>query len=121
MKGILPIHGEAQSDLSNMEIEMKARWMLAVTVICLAGYAIVGAQPNRAVSRGELLYSTHCIACHTAEVHWRDKKLAKDWISLNSQVRRWQQNAQLKWSDDDIAEAARYLNASYYHFSEPAD
>jgi len=122
MLGIQPIQDEAQSDLANMEIEMKARWMLlAVMVVWSAGYAVATAQPNRAVSRGELLYSTHCIACHTAEVHWRDKKLARDWISLNSQVRRWQQNAELKWSDDDIAEAARFLNSSYYHFSEPAD
>jgi len=100
---------------------MKKGWMIAVVVAWLAGYTIAGAQPNRPVSRGELLYTTHCIACHTTEVHWRDKKLAKDWSSLSSQVRRWQQNATLKWSDDDIAEAARYLNASYYHFSEPDD
>jgi len=100
---------------------MKTGWMIAVMGVWLAGYTIAGAQPNRPVSRGELLYTTHCIACHTTEVHWRDKKLAKDWTSLNSQVRRWQENATLKWSDDDIAEAARYLNASYYHFSEPDD
>lgn len=28
--------------------------------------------------RGELLYATHCIACHSDKVHWRDKKLVTD-------------------------------------------
>jgi mono/diheme cytochrome c family protein len=104
-----------------VEIEMKATRMFAVMFVWLAGYAIASAQPIRPVSRGELLYTTHCIACHTTKLHWRDEKLAKDWASLNSQVRRWQKNSELKWSDDDIAEVARYLNANYYHFSEPAD
>jgi len=121
MKGILPTQNESPSNLLNMKIELKARWIFAVMFVWLAGYAIAGAQPNRPVSRGELLYTTHCIACHTAKLHWRDDKLAKDWASLNSQVYRWQRNAELKWSDDDIAEVARYLNASHYHFSEPAD
>ncbi len=100
---------------------MKAISMLAAMVVVLAASTATAAQPTRAVTRGELLYSTHCIACHTSEVHWRDKKLARDWVSLNSQVRRWQENADLKWSDDDIAEAARFLNSSYYHFPEPDD
>ena len=41
-------------------------------------------------SRGELLYSTHCIACHTEQVHWREKKLVTDWPSLVAEVNRWQ-------------------------------
>ncbi len=47
-------------------------------------------QPVTAPSRGELLYTTHCIACHDTQVHWRDGKLAHDWNSLKVQVRRWQ-------------------------------
>jgi len=67
-------------------------------------------------SRGEMLYSTHCIACHTTHVHWRDKRLATDWPSLEKQVRRWQHNTGLSWSDEDVSAVARYLNALYYHF-----
>lgn len=67
-------------------------------------------------SRGALLYSTHCIACHTTEVHWRDRRLATDWTSLAAQVRRWQANSGQNWGDADIAAVARYLNALYYHF-----
>ena len=69
-------------------------------------------------ARGELLYNTHCIACHTTKMHWRDQRLATDWNSLNVQVRRWQSAIQLDWDDDDIASTASYLNRLYYRFSE---
>lgn len=74
------------------------------------------AQLKESETRGELLYSTHCNACHTSKVHWREKKLVKDWRSLKTQVRRWQANADLGWSEEEITDATRYLNAAYYHF-----
>jgi len=77
-------------------------------------------QPGASPSRGELLYATHCTACHTTEIHWRQKKLATDWASLKQQVRRWAGNAGLGWSDDEIVEVARYLNAVYYRFEAPS-
>src|SRR5512132_3475493 len=69
--------------------------------------------------RGELLYNTHCVACHTTKMHWRNQRLAKDWKSLNVQVRRWQSAIQLDWDDEDIASTAAYLNRLYYQFPEP--
>ena len=74
-----------------------------------------------AQSRGQLLYSTHCISCHTSELHWRDKKVATDWKSLRFQVRRWQGNAGLGWSEDDIQEVTRYLNESIYRYVQTSD
>lgn len=76
----------------------------------------VDAQPMRDATRGELLYSTHCIACHSTQVHWRDKKLVTNWTSLRTEVGRWQKSAGLEWGDDDIAAVTRYLNALYYHY-----
>ena len=69
-----------------------------------------------AQSRGELLYETNCVSCHTKEIHWRDRKLVTDWASLTAQTRRWQRNAGLGWSDEDVEEVARYLNATIYRF-----
>lgn len=99
---------------------MNGKWLFVVLLAWLANPATSNAQPSSKVSRGELLYSTHCIACHTAQIHWRDQKLARDWTSLNAEVRRWQGIEGLKWSDDDIAEVARHLNALHYRYSEPA-
>ena len=75
--------------------------------------------PGATETRGSLLYSTHCVACHTSEVHWRDGKRVTDWASLNAQVRRWQNNVGLRWTDDDVSEVARYLNAVHYRFPAP--
>ena len=74
-----------------------------------------------AQSRGELLYSTHCISCHTSEMHWREKRVATDWTSLKFQVRRWQVANGLGWSEADVQEVARYLNESIYGYAQPSD
>jgi mono/diheme cytochrome c family protein len=89
---------------------MKQLFYLAffATVTCSAV-----AQP---VDRGALLYETHCVECHTAQMHWREQRLARDWSSLRAQVRRWQANARLQWSDADIDAVTRYLNDTVYGF-----
>lgn len=40
----------------------------------------------------QLLYETHCISCHSAQVHWRQNRLVKDWTTLRTQIDRWQTN-----------------------------
>ena len=95
------------------------RSSILVLLFGLLSNLTAAAEPERDASRGELLYSTHCIACHTTEVHWREKKLATDWTSLQSEVRRWQGVLGLGWSNDDIGEVARYLNALSYRYPTP--
>ncbi|MGO8754760.1 MAG: hypothetical protein ACLQHK_05965 [Gallionellaceae bacterium] len=93
---------------------------ISVVLVVLFGIvADAGAQPMRDSARGELLYSTHCIACHTTQVHWREKKLVTDWTSLRAEIRYWQKFSNLEWSNDDIAAVARYLNALYYRYPAP--
>jgi mono/diheme cytochrome c family protein len=82
----------------------------------LAGINVAGQVTRTDEPRGELLYSTYCVGCHTTQVHWRDKKLATDWTSLKNQVRRWQSNTGLSLGEDDIAAIARYLSRLYYRF-----
>jgi hypothetical protein len=65
-----------------------------------------------------MLYSTHCIACHTSEVHWRDKRLATDWSTLKGQVRRWALNSGQHWEESDVDAVAEYLNRMYYNFPD---
>ena len=65
-----------------------------------------------------MLYATHCNACHIAEIHWREQKLATGWRSLKAQVRRWQASIGLGWSEEEITDVARYLNATYYGFPD---
>ena len=95
---------------------MLQKSILALLFMLSGNLAYAGAQPARGATRGELLYSTHCITCHSTQVHWRDKKLATDWTRLQAEVRRWQEVSGLGWVDDDITEVARYLNVRYYHY-----
>jgi mono/diheme cytochrome c family protein len=91
-------------------------------MLAAASFAAFAAPPTPAApTRGELLYTTHCIACHNSQMHWRDQRLATDWASLRAQVRRWQDVAKLAWSDDDIREVTRYLNDRIYRFPVEAE
>lgn len=71
-------------------------------------------------SRGQTLYELHCIGCHSTQMHWRDRRQATDWPSLKAQVHLWQRNGHLNWTDDDVDDVARFLNATVYRFPQPA-
>jgi mono/diheme cytochrome c family protein len=90
---------------------MDARLAVLLLTALAAGASPVQAQ---AQTRGELLYSTHCVTCHTTQMHWRDQRLATDWNSLKALVKRWQGVAALDWSEADILEVTRHLNDRIY-------
>ena len=97
---------------------MTKRWVYAAWLVGLMISLTTHAESRGDAPRGELLYTTHCIACHNEKIHWRDRKIATDWNSLKAQVYRWQGVAGLAWNDDDIVEVARYLNTRHYHYPE---
>jgi mono/diheme cytochrome c family protein len=109
-----------------MRIRLSVRLFILISA---AACAQAGAQvtpplrvaPPPGMSQGELLYTTHCVGCHTTEVHWREKKIAKDWRTLVGEVRRWQTNIKLSWGDEEIGAVAHYLNGAFYHFQEPEE
>ncbi len=82
-------------------------WLFAVSFLAWAG-------PDADSSRGALLYETHCVACHSEQVHWRDHRLVSDWESLTREVDRWQANANLRWDANDIDAVSRYLDDAFY-------
>jgi len=71
-------------------------------------------------ARGQLLYSTHCIACHTTQVHWRQQKLVTNWESLVAQVRRWQSISCLSWSEDEVQDVSQHLDTLFYGYKNSA-
>lgn len=89
------------------------------TFVALALAAAALHAHAQAPSRGALLYGTHCVECHNSQVHWRDRRLARDWGSLQEQVRKWQDAAGLSWSDEDIRDVTRHLGESIYGFARP--
>ena len=97
------------------------RRFMALSLLLAGLGTLVRAQTLPAQSRGDLLYSAHCITCHTTQMHWRKDKQAYDWDSLKFQVRRWQGNAGLAWSEADITEVSLYLNETIYRYLRPND
>jgi mono/diheme cytochrome c family protein len=98
---------------------MAQHWKIVWAAIWLAAAVDAFAQGPDSVVRGALLYETHCVGCHTAQMHWRANRLAKDWPSLKFQVDRWQRESALGWNEQDIADVASYLNALHYRFPAP--
>lgn len=93
--------------------------LIRTWVLCAAALTAAVAQAQPAANRGQLLYATHCVECHTTQMHWRDQRLARDMNGLRGQVRRWQGEARLQWSDEDIEAVARHLNDTIYQFPRP--
>jgi mono/diheme cytochrome c family protein len=98
---------------------MTHKRIITFVIIGLGGFSLANAQTKIDVSRGELLYSTHCITCHSTQMHWRDKKVATNWSILKAEVRQWQSTSGLGWSEEDVTAVARYLNVQFYHFPVP--
>ena len=92
---------------------------IMVLAMLAGSSALSHSQVTPAQTRGGLLYTTHCVACHTTQMHWRNDRLAIDWDSLKFQVRRWQSNASLAWNEADITEVSRYLNETIYRYPAP--
>jgi mono/diheme cytochrome c family protein len=90
-----------------------------LALVAAASVTWVQAQPalEPPPTRGQLLYTTHCIECHTTRMHWRNQRLARDWDTLKAQVRLWQEVAMLDWNEADIDDVTRYLNDTIYQFS----
>lgn len=100
---------------------MKPIIKLFFMVSILGGmYSIAYAEYSYNVARGQLLYATHCNACHTTQIHWREQKLVTDWNSLTEQINRWQSVAGLGWSKDEIKDVAHYLNGMFYEYKDTA-
>lgn len=92
----------------------------ALLLAALCGAAEAQAE-SRSASRGALLYENHCGACHTEQMHWREKRRARDWNSLRELVRQWQGDARLDWGAADIDAVTRHLNEKIYRFPAPAE
>ena len=98
---------------------MIEKWLVALGIVLWGLAGPVFARTKTDALRGELLYSTHCIGCHSTQLHWRDRKAARNWASLKAEVERWQKTSGLGWREEDVTDVARYLNTLYYRFPEP--
>lgn len=91
-----------------------SRWLLALALaaVCQVATAQAAASPTR----GQMLYATHCVACHDRQMFWRQARKVNNWKTLVAQVRHWQSVERLQWTEDDITQVARHLNDTIYRY-----
>ena len=87
--------------------------------VCLgllaAGLAFAPARAED-LQRGRGLYELRCDGCHSVSVHGRAHRVARDRAEVRAWVRRWNDHLRLGWGDEEIADVAAWLDATYYHF-----
>jgi mono/diheme cytochrome c family protein len=102
---------------------MPNRTKMSLLICAFAFLAGCGAPPSKPetpgraladMMRGGDLYRAYCNACHTAQVHWREKSLVHSWSDLRYQVSRWQRLAGQNWGMEEIDDVAAYLNQLFY-------
>lgn len=68
--------------------------------------------------RGQLLYETHCNACHDDSVHGRNPRKAESIKKIKYFVTRWSKELNLKWTETDIDVVTDYVNSRYYQYEK---
>jgi len=74
-------------------------------------------------SRGATLHNEQCMGCHAArfgdggnEIYTRKNRRVTSLAGLQKQVNRCKNNLQIVWFDEDVADVAAHLNATFYKF-----
>jgi mono/diheme cytochrome c family protein len=74
---------------------------------------------------GKALADKHCVSCHAASfggdgsaIYTRDSRKVTSAKKLASQIRNCNTMLGLKWFEDEELNVAKYLNQTYYRFSE---
>ncbi len=65
---------------------------------------------------GQLLYETHCGACHDVSVHNRNPRKADSINRIKYFVTRWSKELNLKWTQAEIDAVTDYVNSRYYQY-----
>jgi len=85
------------------------------SLIALGLLAVLPAQAQDA-GRGRLLYETHCVGCHYARLHDRDraKSRIQSAADLRDEVSRRAGDTRRPFTLDDLEDLFEYLNRSHY-------
>jgi hypothetical protein len=70
------------------------------------------------VAEGEALVNDNCNSCHGSELYTRKNRLVTSRSGLTQQVKRCELALGLTWFDDDVNNAAEYLNQQFYRFAK---
>lgn len=93
-------------------VHVLSRRTIPALLAALAAFANPAAAGD--LDRGKALHDTFCVMCHTPAIYSRSDRLANSYLEIRQQVERWQGNAKLRWSPQDIESVAEYVADKYY-------
>lgn len=103
---------------------MKSLFLMA-GLLLVNGYALAAPFQNADAAAGKALVDKHCINCHASsfggdgsEIYTRDNRKVKTSKGLVAQVRNCNTMLGLKWFEDEELNVSKYLNQTYYKFTE---
>ncbi|MCP4287739.1 MAG: cytochrome c [Gammaproteobacteria bacterium] len=93
------------------------KYMLVFFILTLA---VISTGPLWAfdAAAGKQLVNGNCNSCHGSELYTRKDRMVTSRPGLNAQVKRCELALDLTWFDDDVGNAAEYLNQNFYHFGK---
>jgi hypothetical protein len=95
------------------------------SLILLSGLASAEPFASADANAGKALVTENCISCHAASfggdgssIYTREFRQVKTSKGLVAQVRNCNTMIGLKWFEDEELNVAKYLNQTYYKFTE---
>ena len=91
---------------------MKLRILLTGMLLVLPVIPVHAGDP----AVGKSLVDSNCTNCHGTDVYTRKDRKVGSFPQLQTQVRRCELALGLKWFEEDINNAATYLDKEFYKF-----
>ena len=91
---------------------MRSRDLLVSLLLLIAAGGVQAGDPHE----GKILVDKNCYSCHGNELYTRSDRKVTSLAGLKTQVRRCELALGLRWFDDQIDNAAAYLNDQFYKF-----
>jgi hypothetical protein len=99
--------------------------LLLFSLILLSGLAYGEPFSTADAKTGKVLVTKNCVTCHSesfggdgSSVYTRESHKVKTSKGLVAQVRNCNTMIGLKWFEDEELNVAKYLNQTYYKFTE---
>ncbi|MCB1752891.1 MAG: cytochrome c [Gammaproteobacteria bacterium] len=88
--------------------------------ILILALTVAGSGPLWAfdLAAGKQLVNENCYSCHGSEVYTRKNRMVTSRSGLTKQVKRCELSLGLTWFDEDVDNAAEYLNQQFYRFGK---
>ncbi|MDP3819754.1 MAG: cytochrome c [Methylotenera sp.] len=99
--------------------------ILLVCLLMLSNLALAEPYTGADAAAGKALVTKNCVSCHAqsfggdgSDIYTRKDRKVKTSKGLVAQVRNCNTMLGLKWFEDEELNVAKYLNQSYYKFTE---